>query len=302
MKTVWQTIGVLGMATSPPLICLLVAWVLLSVAVGAETRPAPALHIATWDVTQAENNVFSRRNKENKTTWRHTFGSERQDARMTRIGIFNLDVDIVLLQGVRNVRALRRIFPTRDWRLILSRDYLRSTPALSRLPSDLRPYDISASERILEQPITAVAVRYQRNLRVRGIRHIKISNKTDENSNVLTPPPSATAVRVNHRGSTLWLVSVAMTSDCKMEQSTCNGPLETKKWQNLLSDTDPALIIAGRSQPRNTPVELDHSENKLCGSFRKMSQTGTSGSQLGDITSLSRRKLGCIVRMAVTLH
>jgi hypothetical protein len=60
------------------------------------------------------------------TTFRHTFGSQRQTAEEAQqVVAFNpeaLEADIVTLRGVREPRTVRRMFPARDWRMLLPRE------------------------------------------------------------------------------------------------------------------------------------------------------------------------------------
>ena len=302
MKSIWRTNQNLPGSTGWQSVCLLLFFIASSNALCAQTDSQPVLQIATWDISLAEESLFSQRKKKKKTAWRHTFGSERKDARKTRLGVFNLDVDVVLLQGVRDVRSLRQVFPRREWRLILSRDYLRNAPTLSRLPFDLQAFDIAAIERVLEQPVTVVAVRYQRRLRVRAIRHIKNSNYTDQSDPKATRRPSATAVRLNYFGSTLWLMSLDVVPHCQQDQSSCDIWQAAEAWYRTLNNTEHVLAIAGRSPPRNATASDDQTGDKMCGSFRTLSQLGLEGASISKTRSLKRKKLGCIVLTDITVR
>ena len=214
----------------------------------------PSLQIATWDVSQAEKSIFKRSRKSKKRSWRHTFGAERADRKSSRVGWFNLDVDVVLLQGVRSVRALKRVFPARTWRLILSRDYTKYAPALSRLPADLRLYDIAATERTASHAMTAVAIRYQRRLRVRGVHHIAVPEKStaDEQSDKRADLPSGTAVRINHYGTTYWLLSLAGIQGCQGHTQDCPLWRAAHAWRKTVERPATDYIIAGVSAPEGS--------------------------------------------------
>jgi len=267
---------------------------------------APTLRIATWDVSQAEKSIFAVKKNEKKSSWRHTFGSERNDAKKTRLGVFNLDVDVVLLQGVRNVRALRRIFPTRHWKLILSKDYMRYAPPLSRLPSDLQAYDISVTGRTVEHPVTAIAVRYQRRLRVRGIQHIRIKdyieNADDSASGIdLDKAPSATAVRINYFGSNLWLMSAAFLPDCQSTAETCQAWKAINAWYKRLTRADHLSAIAGTAHTSGADINPDQKTPARCGELVPVTEICRGNKCLGKQKSLTRKKLGCIVMTRMRL-
>lgn len=195
-----------------------------------------ALKIATWNVSKAERHIAKTKPKLTTPGWRHTFGSERHERTPSKPGEFNLDIDIVLLQGVTNASVMRQIFPPRRWKLILSRDFSQQQISLSRLPADLMSYDISGYEYSVKMPVTAVAIRYKRRLRVRGIQHIYPDNP-DINADVererfdlavpKTPvPTSATAVLINYFGASVWVVSARNPGTCPKLDETC-APIQT---------------------------------------------------------------------------
>jgi len=266
---------------------------------------APPLRIATWDVSQVEKEIFARPKHEKKSSWRHTFGSERFDTKKTRLGIFNLDVDVVLLQGVQNVRALRRVFPTRTWKLILSRDYMRNLPPLSRLPADLQIYDIAATEANPRTPVTAVALRYQRRLRVRAIKHISVDETLAKTGSAVSTIPAATAIRINHFGAQLWLVSLALSEHCAEDHSTCPPWVATKKWFNDLNEFDQVPAVAGRSVPKPSPTPADKKTQKTstkpCGDLVAVSESCLQRGCIGTMKTRTRKKLGCIVVTTVSV-
>ncbi len=281
---------------APLRLCLIL---FVSIASPSLVTAAPPLRIATWDVSRAEKGIFARPKREKKSSWRHTFGSERFDAKKTRLGIFNLDVDIVLLQGIRNVRALKRVFPTRTWKLILSRDYMRSITPLSRLPSDLQLYDIAATELNARTPVTAVAVRYQQRLRVRAIKHIEVDHRLGKSETTTSEIPAATAVRINHFGSRLWLVSLALTENCKGDHAQCLPWVTTNKWFKDLNDFDRVPAVAGWSSPKPTDNNSQKKEIQPCGKLVAMSQSCLDQGCIGKMKRLTRKKLGCIVLTTV---
>jgi len=269
----------------------------------------PGLRIASWDLSRAEKSIFAPPPKPAKSSWRHTFGSERSDRKKSRIGYFNLEADVVLLQGVRNVRALKRVFPPRRWRLILSRDYTKLAPALSRLPADLQDYDIAATEYTTPHPVTAIAIRYQRRLRVRGVQHIPVATQADSPEN-RSHMASGTAVRINHYGSSIWLVSLARAQDCSAAISECAPWQAALQWTHSLGLPATTLIIAGTSKP--APSSPQQTPTEACGDLLRVTNGKASSALESPSKSLSslvlptqrraRKKLGCIVSATLDLE
>lgn len=257
----------------------------------------PVLHIATWDLSGVDKTVFAPTKRNNRPTWRHTFGAERYDRKKRDLGVFNLDVDVVLLQGARHLRGLRRIFPTRDWKLIMSRDYMRNMPALSRLPVDLQDFDIAYEETTSAQPVTAIAVRCQRRLRVRGIQHIDVPTPEPGTQDPQTHPPSATAVRINYFGSNVWLLSVAAPIECTAEDQNCHVWHAVRTWQDETARTDvhPVPVVSGTTSPKRSENKSTDQAAKYCGDFKRPQHHGEASARIGKLHRLTRKKLGCIV-------
>lgn len=276
-------------------LCCMCALVFFVTVFKSPALAAPPLRIATWDVSQAEKSIFAIPKRKQKSSWRHTFGSERVDAKKARLGIFNLDVDVVLLQGVRNVSALRRVFPARVWKLILSRDYMRSLPSLGRLPADLRGFDVSATELVALAPVTAVALRYQRRLRVRAIKHIEPGAGTVRPENQTDQPTAATAVGINYFGSRLWLVSLAFTKSCAGKLANCPAWKTTTDWFNALNPFDRVPTVAGRSTPKTVIATKENTDGQSCGQLVTVAQSCREPGCLGKMKRKTRKKLGCIV-------
>lgn len=162
---------------------------IVAVEPSAEPRPAigggapDRLTIASWDLRDAEHAGIVTQPKAVKRTWRHTFGSERRANASKANGAGDIDADVVLLQGVRSAKIARKLFPARDWRLILSRQLL-----------DLTGFDNRFGQPLPDgKSITAIAVRYSRYIRVTGHEHF-MSMAAPLRENVLPEPVSADAV------------------------------------------------------------------------------------------------------------
>ena len=121
------------------------------------------IRIASWNLLDAVGVGVIDRAEPVAPTWRNTFGSERRVAAKPKFAGDRLGADVVLLQGVKSVGEVRQLFPARTWKLILSRQILR----------DGTSGRFSASTRIDGSgTTTAIAVRYQRRLRVTRIEHL----------------------------------------------------------------------------------------------------------------------------------
>lgn len=118
-------------------------------------------------------------------TFRHTFGSERRMPEQhlaLRADTTGLAADVVLLQGITDVQAVRRLFPAASWTVLMSRQVANWQASTQRLPT------------------TGIAVRHSTDFRASRQEHF-------------VPPadlaaPAATAVLLRSRDRQLWLLSV----------------------------------------------------------------------------------------------
>ncbi len=79
----------------------------------APPRPPPGpLRLMSWNVASSPYAIAMRKIKSSAPAWRTSFGSERRtnDAPPPPQSAL-IDADVVLLQGITNPRALRRLFP-----------------------------------------------------------------------------------------------------------------------------------------------------------------------------------------------
>lgn len=220
------------------------------------------LTIASWDLRDAEDAGVVRQPRAVKRTWRHTFGSERRANAAASNTRGDIDADVVLLQGVRSAKIARKLFPARDWRLILSRQLL-----------DLTAFDSRFGQPLPDgKSITAIAVRYSRYIRVTGHEHF-MSMAEPMRENVLPEPiltdagtepaggPAGTAddsasgspvlrtiaqrdetqvagepgvagvgVRILHAQDVIWVVSADFGKDCQPRDDTCAPRAVLDQW------------------------------------------------------------------------
>jgi hypothetical protein len=181
---------------------------------GAEARPAPAA----------------------KPSWRTTFGSERRTESKPSLKTGAIDADVVLLQGVTSVRAVRQLFPARDWRLVVSRQMLGADD----------PMDSWSREAVSPVPTTAVAVRYQEGVRVTGQEHL-LELSSPAGDGVTRPRPAAgTALRIQFEARTLWVLSLDLTAEsCGSKEPDCVEPAALQRWREKRQEAQEGAVLGG---------------------------------------------------------
>ncbi|HEX2842956.1 hypothetical protein [Hyphomicrobium sp.] len=210
---------------------------------------ASGLKIAILDLAEVPDLVPSQSVETLHTAWRTSFGSERQTEKpKPRIvaGEGSLaalaGIDAVLIQGVKAAAPLRRIFPPRSWRLIVSRRLISTDVS-----------DGVATNTAALPPATAIAVRADENLRVTA-RTLALHLADTEPPQIASgPPAAATAIRlVDPRGRTFWLASVALPSACSTNALPCTARQSLDQWRKARREDGEATLVGGRtisSQP-----------------------------------------------------
>lgn len=232
--------------TDPKRLTLTAAFLLavLAGAAAADTAPpAPAagsgLTIALLDLAEAPD-LMPVAAPTVRPTWRTTFGSERQTApapkRSARDALLAAlaEVDAVLIQGVAAVGPLRRLFPARDWRLVVSR---RVT-----VPGDAD--DLMQS--VTLPATTAIVVKARAGLRVTGRSHALRLEGSDASDAEDTLSPSSAAVRLSAPGHTLWLAAVALPRACAEEDPPCPALKGLDLWRAAKRSSGEPALIGGR--------------------------------------------------------
>jgi hypothetical protein len=173
--------------------------------------------------------------------WRTSFGSERRSAPTTVKSKTSVDADIVLLQGVTDIRALRRWFPAGQWRLVASRQLFAALPGegASAPPSPSTATPV---------PSTAVAVRLRRGLRLTAQTHLL--ELADALGNPDTPTAAATAVRVLIDNRETWAVSVLLPEACT---TACPGRDALHRWLASRTAENVRIVTGGRFHPPADP-------------------------------------------------
>ncbi len=206
--------------------------------------PLPAaagdgLRVMSLDVSQAPAIQTPLAQAKEKPSWRTSFGSERESKPIPKAAVPGLDADVVLLQGVTNLKDIYRVFPGRWWKVVVSRQMV-----LTDDPVDPRSY-----EAVSNDPATAVAVRYQPGLRIAGQDHFMArAQSQDVNAASLERLVAGTAVRLNIGGRFVWLASVAFATTCAGDQAPCQQREALEAWrQNKLASSE-AFISGGLRQ------------------------------------------------------
>ena len=220
----------------------------------APPRPPPGpLKIMSWNVASSPYAIAMRNIKSSAPAWRTSFGSERRtiDAPPPPQSAL-IDADVVLLQGITNPRALRRLFPARSWRLIFSRRALETLPKGSVFTAPVSSVEVEA-----------VAIRFRDGLRVtnRGEDIDDLPSATPESAtpaSVVAPAASAIqppvnpaspglAVKVIDRGRILWLASIALENACNAAgNADCAKPALLARWRTRRIEDGESVIAGGR--------------------------------------------------------
>jgi hypothetical protein len=203
---------------------------------GAATTPAlpdDSLILLSVDVRTLPG--LASRNEEPKAPqWRTSFGSERRASSTAAKPAHGVDADIVLLQGVTDVPALRRWFPAGKWRLVVSRQLFPSGPSDDGATPPPPP------------PSTAIAVRLRRGLRITGQTHLTelaLDRRPD------APAAAGTAVRVLIDNRETWAVSVLLPEDCP---APCPGRAALDQWHAARSSDNVRRVTGGRFEPASS--------------------------------------------------
>jgi len=166
------------------------------------------LKFGTWNLTATkpgELDAAQQKPEKPKKKWRNTFGSERTTAHWRSFAKGGLAVDLVALQGVKNIRTASRLFNARRFHIVTSRQLLARSTANSTGFAVFRA-DAPAT--------TALAFRRRRGVRVWGFRHF-LPRTIRQGAE----PPAITAFRLRIYRKTLWVASADTPTKCTTDRS-----------------------------------------------------------------------------------
>ena len=149
----------------------------------------------------------------------HTFGSQRKSAEelpQLAVNPEGLEADVVVLHGVADTKSVRRLFPARDWRLLISR-----SPALQDVKSN--------------KSNAAIALWLQPGVRYGGV-------------DMTAPPGLGATLRLTSGLGTLWVLSPteACTSAAGAPGALCK-PLED--WVTTKLAAGDIVLVGGVLPP-----------------------------------------------------
>lgn len=258
-----------------------------------EAAPAPPpealapsnLRIESRDLSEAPGLMPAPKPPAHASTWRTSFGSERKSdgdinsspATQTTQApqTTGVDADVVLLQGVSDVAVLRRLFPPRSWRLVVSR---RALPGRAAAPSPGLAR------------VTAVAVRAKRGLRITGRDHTLDLQSAEDSG---TSGASATAVRVADGPRVIWFVSVMLPEACRAQSVECAPRKKLAEWRQAKRDAGQTTVVGGLYSDA-TPATPEAGIPKPPCSHQAIESIVTSGTQATGSLAEKREGSGCV--------
>ncbi|MDQ8700449.1 hypothetical protein [Hyphomicrobium sp. LHD-15] len=272
-------------------------------ATGAEvsSRPPLGLTVAILDLAEAPDLTPAAPPEPPAPAWRTTFGSERQTLpepkKVSDNGLLAAlaDSDAVLIQGVKAPASLRKLFPPRTWRLIVSR---RIAASESVTEGEADPANADAVSAELPAA-TAIAVKVRASLRVTArALALRTNEPMPEEAPVANPPPApqvaATAVRLVDRGRALWVASVALPPSCGAgTPEPCPAWAELDAWRAAKRGAGETTVIGGRLTAKN-PAALAAETPQACLSHRIESDLQSQIMPPTEPIPLSQTGTGCL--------
>lgn len=266
---------------------------------GPQQRHGP-LTIVSWHLDSASKAGAVSITPEPVQIWRHTFGAERTSRSEAHFDVTLLGADVVLLQGVPLLSHVRLLFPARDWRVVVSRQIVRPVSAAK---GPLAGWGAAHAR----TPTTAIAVRYQRNVRIAGEQQITDVVVPLADPSGPSETPAAIAVRIRVDGTVVWIVSADLPAACGTTANAVPGhpPCEPQatlaRWiaarpkadrvvvggRHVIADAKPAT---GTPCPGEGLAEISHVLTEATAA------PGPSG-QLAMVPARAEEGTGCIARL-----
>lgn len=213
----------------------------------ADAASPPALTVAILDLAEAPGLAPPKPARVESAPWRTSFGSERTTQREKKptaddgpMGLIGL-ADAVLIQGVHAAAPLRRLFPPKTWRLVVSRGMAGADASFAsnpRLP-----------------PTTAIAIKAREDLRVTArTRELRL---TDVDADAAAEgAASATAIRIAAPGRAIWLASVALPAGCR-DETACAARASLEAWRATKRGEGASTLVGGRTRGHEAQAPQD---------------------------------------------
>jgi hypothetical protein len=274
---------------------------LSATAAEVSSRPPLGLTVAILDLAEAPDLVPAPPPEPPAPAWRTTFGSERQTLpepkKASESGLLATlaDSDAVLIQGVKAPASLRKLFPPRTWRLIVSRRIVASEN-VTEGDADATNADAVSAEL---PAATAIAVKTRPSLRVTArALALRANEPMPDDAPVANPPTAsqvaATAVRLVDRGRALWVVSVALPASCDAgAPEPCAAWAELDAWRAAKRGAGETTVVGGRLTGKN-PTTLAAETPQACLSHRIESDLQSQIMPPREPIPLSQTGTGCI--------
>lgn len=263
--------------------------------------PRQPLTIVSWHLDSAAKAGAVSITPEPVQIWRHTFGAERRSRSQAHFDVASLQADVVLLQGVPLLSHVRLLFPAREWRVVVSRQIVRP------VTGEAGPLAGWGAARA-RTPTTAIAVRYQRHVRITGEQQITDVAVPFADAAGPRETPAAVAVRLRVAGKTVWVVSADLPAACDTTASgsPCEPRTALERWVAARPKGD-AIVVGGRHsvardhQPSTTPCP-----GEGLAEFRPDIATSTSEPSstraLAIVPARADESTGCIARLGITIE
>lgn len=233
--------------------------------------------------------------------WRHTFGAERRSRSQAHFDVAALQADVVLLQGVPLLSHVRLLFPAREWRVVVSRQILRPVAGQT---GPLTGWGDAAAR----TPTTAIAVRYQRHVRITGEQQITEIAVPLAAASGPSETPAAVAVRLRVGGATVWVVSADLSPACSAAAGTsqCEPRTTLDRWLAARPHGD-RIVVGGRHavaearQPVATPcpgeslAEIGHDDTAVTTPEPSLTRP------LAVVFARAEERTGCIARLQIAV-
>lgn len=211
----------------------------------------PALTVAILDLAEAPGLAPPKPARVESAPWRTSFGSERTTRREKKptaedgpMGLI-ASADAVLIQGVHAAAPLRRLFPPKTWRLVVSRAMAGADASFAsnpRLP-----------------PTTAIAIKAREDLRVTArTRELRLTDA--EGDPAAEGAASATAIRITAPGRAIWLASVVLPAGCR-DEAACAARASLEAWRATKRGEGALTLVGGRTRSPEAEAPPDAPPN-----------------------------------------